>query len=123
MTLLVSSYNASFAPGTFLSHSGDSLKASSALHALDTMTPDHVAILFCPANVRGAMRRAAIRQRKKRPAVSSVLTDWINAGSLSFLNPVLYAWIVAGNKASGEPDLTAQFGNGPAIPSSSAGFH
>ena len=43
-------HRASFAPGTFLVHSGDSLKASSALQALDTRTPDHapgLVRLFC----------------------------------------------------------------------------
>src|SRR5256886_16679411 len=69
MTLFVSSYRASFAPGTLLVHSGDSAKASSALQLLDTRMPDHdpgLITLFCPAIVKAAIEKSANRQRKKR---------------------------------------------------------
>src|SRR5256885_5867085 len=78
MTLFVSSYSASLAPGTFLVHSGDSAKASSALQLLDTRVPDHdpdfVAEflgLFCQAAASAAMEKSATRLRKKRIAVES----------------------------------------------------
>src|SRR5437016_9564955 len=86
ITLFVSSYSASFAPGTFLVHSGDSAKASSALQLLDTRIPDHdpdfvaeFIELFCPATARGAMEKSTARQRKKRFAVESVPTESINS--------------------------------------------
>src|SRR5260370_10651337 len=86
ITLFVSSYSDSFAPGTFLAHSGDSAKASSALQLLDTRMPDHdpgfVAEflgLFCPATARGAIEKNATRQRKKRFAVESVPADSTNS--------------------------------------------
>jgi hypothetical protein len=82
MTLFVSSYSDTFAPGTFLVHSGDSAKASSALQLLDTRTPDHdpgLVAVFCSAAARGAIVRSATRERKKQFAVESVLTDNINS--------------------------------------------
>jgi hypothetical protein len=86
MTLFVSSYSDSFAPGTFLVHSGDSAKASSALQLLDTRVPDHdpgfVAEflgLFCPAITREAIEKSAARLRKKRFALESALTGNINS--------------------------------------------
>src|SRR5882672_12611863 len=86
MTLFVSSYRASLAPGTFLVHSGDSAKASSALQLLDSRVPDHdpdcVAEflgLFCQAAASAAMEKSATRLRKKRIAVESDLTDSINS--------------------------------------------
>jgi hypothetical protein len=82
MTLFVSSYSDTFAPGTFLVHSDDSAKASSALQLLDTRTPDQdpdLVALFCPATARGAIVRSATRDRKKRFAVDSVLADSINS--------------------------------------------
>jgi hypothetical protein len=47
-----------------LVHSGDSLKASSALQLLDTRIPDHdpeLVALFCPATARGAIEKSATR--------------------------------------------------------------
>jgi len=96
MTLLVSSYKASFAPGRFLVQSGDSLNASSALQLLDTRVPDHdpgfvvefvvLALeLFCPATAKGAMEKTAARKRRKRFAVESTLTDSVNLGPFYFL--------------------------------------
>jgi hypothetical protein len=82
MTLFVSSYSDSFAPGTFLVHSGDSAKASSALQLLDTRVPDHdpgVVVLFCPAIATGAIEKNATRQRKKRFALESALTGNIDS--------------------------------------------
>src|ERR1700731_4540859 len=86
MTRFVSSYRASFAPGTFLVHSGDSAKASSALQLLDTMMPDHdpdfvaeFIELFCPATTGEAMVKSAARLRKKRFTVESVPTESINS--------------------------------------------
>src|SRR5436190_3281486 len=80
--LIVSSYSDSFAPGTFLVHSGDSAKASSALQLLDTRMPDHapeLVTLFCPAIVKAAVGKSATRQRKKRFFVVSDLTNSINS--------------------------------------------
>lgn len=60
MTLVVSSYRASLAPGTFLLHSGDSLNASSALQLLDTRMPDHdvgVGVAVCARSEEVAMQR------------------------------------------------------------------
>ena len=54
MILFVSSYSDSFAPGTFLVHSGDSANASSALQLLDTRMPDHD-----PDFVRGEVEEPA----------------------------------------------------------------
>src|SRR5436309_2115561 len=85
MTLFVSSYSDSFAPGTFLVHSGDSAKASSALQLLDTRMPDHdpdFVVLFCPATASGVMERRATRQRKKRLAGEAVLTVSIKSRPL-----------------------------------------
>src|SRR6202521_3616476 len=82
MTLFVSSYSASFAPGTFLVHSGDSAKASSALQLLDTRFPDHdpeLVVLCCPASVKVAREKSATRQSKKRFALESDLTNHINS--------------------------------------------
>src|SRR5882762_6996440 len=82
MTLFVSSYSDSFAPGTFLVHSGNSAKASSALQLLDTRVPDHdrrVVVLFCPAIATGAIEKNATRQRKKRFALESALTGNIDS--------------------------------------------
>src|SRR6266849_7815769 len=97
MTRFVSSYNDSFAPGTFLRHSGDSAKASSALHALDTRMPDHdpgFVVLLCPAAAGGAKEKSVARRKKNGFAVvESVRTDRINSRpSFPYWNPlVLYA--------------------------------
>src|SRR5467141_1430582 len=72
ITLFVSSSSDSFAPGTFLVQSGDSLNASSALQLLDTKVPDHdpeflaelldeLPELFCPATARAAIEKSAAR--------------------------------------------------------------
>src|SRR6266852_2821966 len=83
MTRFVSSYNDSFAPGTFLRHSGDSAKASSALHALDTRMPGHdpgFVVLLCPAAAGGAKEKSVARRKKNGFAVvESVRTDRINS--------------------------------------------
>jgi hypothetical protein len=82
MTLLVSSYSDSFAPGTLLVHSEDSANASSALQPLETRMPDHDPdsnLMFWPASVKGAIEERASRQRKKRFAAESALTDNINS--------------------------------------------
>jgi hypothetical protein len=97
MTLFVSSYSASFAPGTFFMHSGDSAKASSALQALETRIPDHAPELGgeivaefvaeslglpCPANATGTIEMTATKKRKKRFALESALADGINGRPL-----------------------------------------
>src|SRR6266436_1021867 len=89
MTLFVSSYSDSFAPGTFLVHSGDSAKASSALQLLDTRTPDHDPgfVVFCPATAIGVIEKSDTRQRKKRLRKESALAVSINS------RPSLPSWI------------------------------
>src|ERR1700680_457449 len=78
VTRLVSSYSASFAPGTLRPHSGDSLKASSAVHALDTRTPDHdsaLVTLFCWANAREAIENKNRSQMKEKTFARSISSD------------------------------------------------
>src|ERR1700675_1877502 len=65
ITRSVSSYSATFAPGTSSVHSGISPKASSALQLLETSVPDHApldfVVLFCLA-ATAATQESAARQ-------------------------------------------------------------
>src|SRR5271169_668255 len=68
------------------------------------MTPDHDPVVFCADNASGAMRSAAVRQRKQRPT-PSVLADWINARLHLISESRTLRLTLAGNKVSDEPGL------------------
>src|SRR6266446_7607047 len=74
MCRIVSSYKTSVAPGTLVAvHFADSAKASSTVHALLMMTPDHdpeVPRLFCPNNVSVTPKNTATVHTRQRLAMS-----------------------------------------------------
>src|SRR5512137_2020366 len=89
ITLFVSSYSASFAPGTLFMHSGDSANASSALQLLDTTVPDHaldvvaeflagLTELPCPAIANGVKQKSDTQQRKLPFTAQSALDGSMN---------------------------------------------
>jgi hypothetical protein len=101
ITLLVSSYRVSFAPGTFLVHSEDSLNASSALQLLDTIVPDHAPGVFpgfvagipelpCPAIAKGIKEKRASRQIKIRFVAELVLVRRINTKPSLYFKTLSY---------------------------------
>src|ERR1700687_1462554 len=102
MTLLVSSYSANFAPGTFLAHSGDSLNPSSALQALVTIVPDHdleFVVLSCPTAAMETTENSNNRKAQIRLAAEKGPWGRINSNpSLPLDASVLYAGRVLPNK-------------------------